>query len=87
MIPTAEDTLRKILSSCNMEYYELEECCPEIIQECLDIIINQNKLYVQAALFEAKEKAETITCDLHGQDVCNIDEDSILNAYPLTNIK
>lgn len=45
------------------------------------------KFHVQAALKEAAEKAEVITCDEHGQDVCNVNEQSILNAYPLTNIK
>lgn len=46
------------------------------------------KLHVEAALKEASEKASTIYSEepLLGE-VYNIDKDSILNAYPLTNIK
>lgn len=56
-IPTAETTLRSILGSCNIEYHELKEACPEIIEECLETIISQNKLHVKAALEAADNKA------------------------------
>lgn len=52
-----------------------------------EVAIALAKLHVQAALESAKDNASTITCDLHGQDTCDIDDDSILNAYPLNNIK
>lgn len=54
-IPTAEATLRSILGSCNIEYHELKEACPEIIEECLETIVSQNKLHVQAALQSASK--------------------------------
>lgn len=46
------------------------------------------KLHVKAALKEASEKASTTYSEeLLLGEVYNIDKDSILNAYPLENIK
>jgi len=87
-IPTAEATLRSILGSCNIEYHELKEACPEIIEECLETIISQNKLHVQAALQAASEDVK-VNIDEYG-NVTGYEEimkESILNAYPLENIK
>jgi hypothetical protein len=99
MIPTAEKTLRSILGSCNIEYHELKESCPEIIEECLETIISQNKLYVQAALKAANknsmleaydydtETTWTTKAYVVGENNVRIKETSILNAYPDENIK
>jgi hypothetical protein len=84
-LPTAEETLRQILGNCNWDFDELKECEPELIQECIDIIKNQNKLHVEAALKAASEKA---LADFdEGGATGFVDEESILNAYPLINIK
>ena len=88
-IPTAEDTLRHILSSCNIEYYELEESCPEVINKCLETIKNQNILYVEAALKAAAEKAD-IDWELKPYSTdydAKINKKSILSAYPKENIQ
>lgn len=45
------------------------------------------KMHVEAALKEAAYNAEISDYDEHMQFAPNIDENSILNAYPLTNIK
>ena len=46
------------------------------------------KLHVKAALEAASEKAHTIHIDCGILGVIEeVDKDSILNAYPLTNIK
>lgn len=84
-IPTTEQFFEKYSSS-----YQFEEGDPEYLIDKLDfkeVMIEFAKLHVEAALKEAVYKAETITIDVHGQDTCNIDEDSILNSYPLDNIK
>ncbi len=82
-IPTAEETLRQILGNCNWDFDELKECEPELIQECIDIIKNQNKLHVEAALKEASDKVKQFPVRINEMEFC---ENSILNSYPLTNI-
>jgi hypothetical protein len=57
----------------------------------LDLMIEFAKLHVQAALKEASEKAK-IKYEYSGNtgsEYCDeyVDHNSILNAYPLTNIK
>lgn len=50
-----------------------------------DLMIAFAKLHVEAALREAVKNAWVVDgCDTHGVE---IDEDTILKAYPLTNIK
>lgn len=49
-----------------------------------DMMIEFAKMHVKEALKEASEKATT---DGYGDGYAGIDEDSILNAYPLENIK
>lgn len=68
----------------------------------IDIMIDFAKLHVEAALKEASEKAETIHDGSVVAELCNMSgnpklkditlndliwKPSILNAYPLTNIK
>lgn len=45
------------------------------------------KLHVRAALEAAYENVEINDYDEHKQYSSHVDKDSILNAYPLTNIK
>jgi len=44
------------------------------------------KLHVEAALKAASENADTLKGEVYASKGC-IDKDSILNAYPLNNIK
>ena len=61
-------------------------------QDCLQAMIEFAKLHVEAALKTASEEAEMKSypyngCPECGRDDMDIDKPSILNAYPLTNIK
>jgi hypothetical protein len=85
-IPTAERVLREVLEECGIKYHALKELCPEIIKGCLDMIRSQNKLYVEAALKAASENADTLKGEVYASKGC-INKESILNAYPLNNIK
>lgn len=84
-IPTAEEFL---IEKCNTwkdgEYVYADYVSPETLIEFA-------KLHVEAALKEASKKAECCTdaiVDLgHTIIEAYVEEDSILNAYPLTNIK
>ena len=49
-----------------------------------EAMIEFAKLHVEEALKEASEK---VTTDGYGDGYAGIDEESILNAYPLENIK
>ena len=54
------------------------------------LMIEFAKMHVEAALKEASEKADTIYVEEDGcatGDYYEVDKDSILNSYPLTNIK
>ena len=51
----------------------------------LDIMIDFAKLHVEQALKEASEKADTQT--IHCTHIQIVDKNSILNSYPLENIK
>jgi hypothetical protein len=75
-IPTAEEFLKDKLS----EIHE-KEIFEDLLQKMFtvdvsEVMIEFAKLHVEAALNAA--------CESEGYD---IDENSILNAYPLTNIK
>ena len=81
-IPTAEEFLGK-----NIDYV-LEKDCKEDVKQAM---IEFAKLHVEAALKEASEKARTkdIWEGNTGSEYCDtvIDTDSIINCYPLENIK
>lgn len=86
-IPTTEEWLNKHALEC------IEKNCADI-NELKCIMIHFAREHVEAALKEASEKVEMISDE--NQDFrlqhCNcidyiIDKDSILNAYPLENIK
>ena len=55
--------------------------------ERLDIMIDFAKLHVGAALEQVRYNVEINDFDEHGQYSPCVDEPSILNAYPLDNIK
>lgn len=75
-IPTAEEVL-------NRDYTSTKE-------NAIKCMIEFAKMHVEAALKEASEKADTIYVEEDGcatGDYYEVDKDSILNSYPLTNIK
>jgi hypothetical protein len=81
MIPTAEEFYKQI-TSCLINHKDIKTAMIEFA-----------KLHVEAALKTADEKA-TVTPIDHEEisedswrPVWGVDSDSILNAYPLTNIK
>ena len=77
-IPTAEDILSKKFNELRSSFTlkDVEECMIEFA-----------KLHVEQALKEASDKADYNTWGHeHIEDVW-IDKDSILNSYPLENIK
>lgn len=57
------------------------------IDELLQIAREFAKLHVEAALEAAAEKATTIKISWGLGEYDDVDKDSILNAYPLINIK
>jgi len=76
-IQTAEEFLSK-----NIDYV-LENDCKEDVKTAM---IEFAKLHVEAALKNASEKS-TVIRDEEFYTISHVDKDSILNAYPLTNIK
>lgn len=74
MIPTAEEFLKG--DADNAPWTGTQE----------QAMIEFAKLHVEAALKAASEKARTYYTDLE-QTEKEIDVDTILNAYPLTNVK
>ena len=87
-IPTAEEFLKDKLS----EIHE-EEIFEDLLQRMFTLDVSEvmvafAKMHVEAALKEASENAEL---KYRINDIsCNdkiLDKKSILNAYPLTNIK
>ena len=94
-IPTAEELLKDIVSCLKMEWEDLKND-PDLIPYLIEEINNRTKLHVQDALKEAAEKA-TATIEVEYDDQPSssfppseyavVDKQSILNAYPATNIK
>ena len=83
-IPTAEEKLKA--NFYNGSFIEINSGDFEDIK---NIMIEFTKLHVEAALKQASEKA---TVNINGfiqeyDENCCVDKDSILNAYPLENIK
>ena len=71
-IPTAEETYTKI-TGCVINHKDIKKAMIEFA-----------KLHVEAALKEASEKAEWKGYTLAAVEICDY---SILDAYPLENIK
>jgi hypothetical protein len=79
MIRTAEEFLKE---------YELGNTGKIDIEDAKEAIIEFAKLHVESALKEASENATTINKPKFKGDINYVvDGDSILNAYPLENIK
>lgn len=55
--------------------------------EIFDLMTGFAKLHVSEALKMAYDNHEINTINGYEEDVCELDESSILNAYPLKNIK
>jgi len=80
-IPTADEFLNK-------EYYHIVLDSKDTWVNVGDIeraMVEYAKLHVEAALKEASEKAQ-IQMDEHDLS-CSVNKNSILNSYPLSNIK
>lgn len=82
MIPTAEEFLN---NSNNINYRRLKHPNPhlDILPFIEADLIEFAKLHVEEALQKAYENADL---EYYGDEVC-YNKDSILNSYPLTNIK
>lgn len=82
MIPTAEEFLN---NSNNINYKELVFPNPHLdILPFIEVdLIEFAKLHVEEALQKAYENADL---EYYGDEVC-YNKDSILNAYPIENIK
>jgi hypothetical protein len=88
----AEKLLLEIMSCLKLDYSieELNENDPSLVPYLLEKINARTKHYVTEALKVASEKAsltEFATEFLQEGASDAIDKDSILNAYPLTNIE
>ena len=83
MIPTAEDFLQDsfTISHFYNDKYNRMSCFSDDVQKAM---IEFAKLHVEAALKAASENA---TSYVIGGLTSEVDEDSVLNAYPLTYIK
>lgn len=75
MIPTAEEFLKG--DENNEPWTGTQE----------QALIEFTKLHVEAALKAAAEKAQITYTQEKTWDFTEVDKDSILNSYPLTNIK
>jgi hypothetical protein len=85
-IPTAEDFLQNSLTISHFYDDKTENmvCFSDDVQQAM---IEFAKLHVEACKKEIIEKVEINDYDVHGQYSPDVDRDSILNAYPLENIK
>jgi hypothetical protein len=81
-IPIAKDYIRKNLT----DYWEggKAQYTEEDVEKAM---IKFAKLHVEAALEAAIDNYELNDFDAHGEYSPGIDEESILNSYPLENIK
>jgi hypothetical protein len=78
-IPTAEETLKNWQNK-----YQTSK--PRINESLIDVMKEFAKLHVEAALQDASEKS-TVIRDEEFYTISHVNKNSILNAYPLTNIK
>jgi hypothetical protein len=88
-IPTAEKLIYKILSNvkCDneIEFLQLTEDGKEILSYLVEEVNNRTKSHVQAAWENAEIKQDIFSES--GEPIYEINHLSILNAYPLENIK
>ncbi len=84
-LPTAEEFFLKMyLPNASDEDRKLWLACNELAKDSIQIMIEFAKLHVMAALKEASEKA---ICIEYMEGEYDVKTDSILNSYPLSNIK
>jgi hypothetical protein len=87
-IPTTEELNTKMLNAIDYQFVfggdNLELKKKMAAENCKNLAIEFVKLHVEAALKEASEKAKT---NVISEYEVIIDKKSILNSYPLTNIK
>ncbi len=87
-IPTTEELNTKMLNAIDYQFVfggdNLELKKKMAAENCKNLAIEFVKLHVEAALKEASEKA-IIDYDIGGYSF--VSKQSILNSYPLTNIK
>ena len=81
-IPTAEELLSKRV------YINRDgvDSVDDTVSDVTATMVEFAKMHVEAALKEASENADIIP-DPNGMDWDVVSKDSILNSYPLTNIK
>ncbi len=86
---SARDLLFEIMSCLKLDFDEeyLENINPDLLPYLYEIINNRTKSYVKAALKAASEAAEITYTTEKTWDFTFVDKESILNAYPLENIK
>ena len=84
-ITTTEDFLQDHLQISHFfdDKTDRMVCFSDDVQQAM---IEFAKLHVEAALKEASEKARLKELEIHLSDG-SVDKDSILNSYPLENIK
>lgn len=68
-------------------YHFLKKFTDEPDDDTIYLLIEFAKIHVEACKKEIIEKIEINDYDEHGQYSPDVDRDSILNAYPLENIK
>lgn len=84
-IPTAEEYLKNFI---DFKLVQLKEYTPKMLTNDIKIaMIEFTKLHVEAALEEASEKAVPVTNGAGEWAYLYVDKDSILQSYPLRNIK
>lgn len=74
MIPKAEELYRDTKINSNLDLFS--DDVPHLVK----LMIEFAKLHVEAAL-------KNVVANINVEDVINDDNSSILNSYPLTNIK
>jgi len=89
-LPTAEEVIEQYLRGDRV-HDDINKVVDE--EEAIEAMIEFAKLHVEAALKEASENA-TVTPIDHEEisegsfrPIWGVDDDSILNSYPLKNIK
>jgi hypothetical protein len=81
-IPIAEEVLRKY----NIVVNKTDTMSYTVKANCKEAMIEFAKLHVEAALKAASENADTLKGEVYASKGA-INKDSILNSYPLDNIK
>lgn len=92
MVPTAEETFKENFSigMVNKDFKSFKEDYPTLFNVIIDTIKQQNKLHLEAqkkAIIEDVCLTDESYYSQQEGSCLEIDKESILNAYPLENIK